>query len=383
MEHTGIPIDVELLNRIRERWSSIKLDLIRAVDKDYGVFDGGTFKGGLFATWLATEGIDWPRTPTGQLQLDQDLFRDMSKRYPKLEPLKELRHSLAELRLERLAVGPDGRNRVMLSPLGASSGRNTPSSARFVFGPAVWVRGLITPELGRALAYVDWSSQEVWIAAQLSGDRALLDAVSSGDPYLSFAKMAGLAPADATKQTHKAVRDVCKTVVLGTNYGMGAQSLAYRTGLSVLEAQDVLRRLAATFPTFTAWAEHVVNVAQLTGSLSTVFGWTVHVTGSSRPTSLRNFPMQANGAEMLRLACCLATERGVDVCAPVHDALLVEGPADEIGAVVDATRSAMAEASRAVLGGLEVGTDAEVVRWPNRYADPRGQTMWDRVTELL
>jgi hypothetical protein len=376
-------MDVELLDRIRQRWSSIKLDLIRAVDKDYGVFDGATFKSGLFAAWLAAEGIDWPRTERGYLALDQDTFRDMSKLHPQLEPLKELRHALGELRLERLAVGPDGRNRVMLSPFGASSGRNTPSSAKFVFGPSVWVRGLIRPEADRALAYVDWSSQEVAIAAKLSGDPAMLDAVISGDPYLSFAKMAGLAPADATRQTHKAIREVCKTVVLGTNYGMGAQSLAYRTGMTVLEAQDILRRLALTFPAFTAWAEHVVDVAQLTGSLSTVFGWTVHVTGSSRPTSLRNFPMQANGAELLRLACCLATERGIDVCAPVHDALLVEGPVDEIDAVVATTRSAMAEASRTVLDGLEIGTDAEVVRWPDRYADPRGTVMWDRVTELL
>ncbi len=63
------------------------------------------------------------------------------------------------------------------------------------------------------LAYVDWKSQEVAIAAQLSGDPALLDAVSSGDPYLAFAKMAGLAPMDATKQSHKAIRDVCKVCV--------------------------------------------------------------------------------------------------------------------------------------------------------------------------
>ena len=36
--------------------------------------------------------------------------------------------------------------------------------------------------------------------------------------------------------------------------------------------------------------------------------------------------MQANGAEMLRLACCLATERGIEVCAPVHDAVLICAP---------------------------------------------------------
>ena len=192
----------------------------------------------------------------------------------------------------------------------------------------------------------------------------------SGDPYLAFAKMARLAPPDATKQSHKAIRDMCKTCVLGTNYGMQAQSLAMRTGLSVIEAQDLLRRLALTFPVFTAWAEHVVDVAQLTGHLSTVFGWTLRIENVLRTTSLRNFPMQANGSEMLRLACCLATERGVDVCAPVHDALLVEGAADRMDETVAVTQAAMAEASRVVLGGLEVPTDVELIEWPDRYADP-------------
>ena len=106
MEHTGVPIDYEMLERLRAHWDDIKLDLISAIDKDYGVFEGTVFKAGLFAGYLADNGIDWPRTETGRLQLDQDTFRDMAKRYPQLEPLKELRHALSELRLEKLAVGP-------------------------------------------------------------------------------------------------------------------------------------------------------------------------------------------------------------------------------------------------------------------------------------
>src|SRR6516165_508187 len=46
-------------------------------------------------------------------------------------------------------------------------------------------------------------------------------------------------------------------------------------------------------------------------------------------------------------------------------------------------QEAMAEASRTVLGGLELGTDASVVRYPDRYADSRGEVMWDRVTRLI
>jgi DNA polymerase-1 len=383
MERTGVPVDTATLGTLRDGWELIKQDLVHAVDKDYGVYEGTTFKAGLFAAWLAGHGIAWPRLDSGQLALDGDTFRDMSKRYPMLEPLKELRHSLGQLRLAELAVGPDGRNRVLLSAFRAATGRNQPSNSKFVYGPATWIRGLIKPAEGSALAYIDWSAQEVWIAAKLSGDPALLDSVTSGDPYLAFAKRAGLAPADATRETHKALREVCKTCLLGANYGMQARSLAYRAGVSEIEAQEILRRLGAAYPVYTEWAQQVVDAGQLGGRLTTVFGWQLHVGPKARATSLRNFPMQANGAEMLRLACCLATEAGIDVCAPVHDALLIEAPAESIDDTVASAKSLMARASSIVLDGLEVGTDADVIRWPDRYADPRGAVMWSRVTELL
>jgi DNA polymerase I-like protein with 3'-5' exonuclease and polymerase domains len=163
---------------------------------------------------------------------------------------------------------------------------------------------------------------------------------------------------------------------------MQAGSLAIRTGLSEIESQDLLRRLARAFPVYTAWADHVVDVGQLTGYLSTVFGWTFR-TENARPNTLRNFPMQANGAEMLRLACCLASERGVNICAPVHDAVLIEADAGGIDEAVAVARAAMTEAAEVVLGGIKIGTDVEIIRWPDRYADPRGAVMWQRVTEIL
>jgi hypothetical protein len=94
--------------------------------------------------------------------------------------------------------------------------------------------------------------------------------------------------------------------------------------------------------------------------------------------------MQANGAEMLRIACCLATERGLEICCPIHDALLVCAPLERLDADIAATRIAMAEASRAVLTGFELDTDVKEVRHPNRYMDEkRGRTMWERVLGLV
>ena len=164
---------------------------------------------------------------------------------------------------------------------------------------------------------------------------------------------------------------------------MEAEGLARRIGQPPIVARDLLRAHHETYRTFWRWSDAAVDTAMLTGSLHSVFGWRVHVGEAPNPRSLRNFPMQANGAEMLRLACCLATERGIEVCAPVHDALVICAPLGQIMVDVAMVRSAMAEASREVLGGFEIETDASIIRWPDRYMDDRGRVMWDRVTGLL
>ncbi len=383
MEHVGVPVDLALLERLRAGWDAIKLHLVEEIDVDFGVYDGTTFKLDRFSSYLARKNIPWPRLTSGRLDLSDETFRDRALAYPELEPLRNLRHALSQMRLNDLAVGRDGRNRLLLSPFRSRSGRNQPSNTEFIFGPSAWLRGLIRPPPGHGLAYVDWSSQEVGIAAALSGDPMLIEAYRTGDPYLAFAKQIGAVPADATKASHKSVRDQYKAVVLGVNYGMGEQTLADRIERPVVEARNLLRRHRETYRTFWRWAEGAGDVAMTQGEICSAFGWPLRVGPNINPRTLLNFPMQANGAEMLRLACCLATERGIQVCAPIHDAVLICAPLDLLEADVAAMRSAMAEASRIVLDGFELGTDAEVVRYPDRYMDPRGAVMWAKVMGLL
>ena len=383
MEHVGVPIDVDSLSFIRSEWSRIKEQLISRVDTRYGVYEEESFKINKFADWLQINDIPWPRLSSGKLALDKDTFREMAKAYPAVAPLHELRHTLGELRLESLAVGSDGRNRTLLSPFSSRTGRNQPSTSKFIFGPSCWMRGLIQPTQGRALGYVDWSQQEFAVAAALSNDLNMMDAYSSGDPYLTFAKQAGAVPPDATKKSHPDERERFKVCSLAVQYGMGEHSLARKLGLPTAHGRMLLQAHRDTYRTFRQWSLAAIDHALLHGVLWTVFGWPIYVTGEVNPRSLANFPMQANGAEMLRLAACLATERGVEVCAPVHDALLVEGPADSIVDVVATTRAAMAEASAIVLNGFRLRTDAEIITWPGRYMDKRGQVLWEEIMAIV
>jgi len=389
MEHRGIPIDVPMFNHLRARWQDIQAALVAEVDARYGVFDGLTFKREKFADWLIAHNIPWPRLESGQLKMDDDTLRAMAKAYPVVAELRELRAALGKMRLfDDLAIGPDGRNRTGIMPFRARTGRNQPSNAKFIFGPSRWLRSLIKPGSGMAVAYLDYSQQEFGIAAALSGDDAMAEAYRSGDPYLAFGKQAGAIPPEGTKKTHADQRALFKACVLAVQYGMGAEALADRIGQPVDMAKRLLRLHRETYPAFWKWSEAAVDRAMLLGRLQTVFGWPIHVGPSADPMkganarSLANFPCQAHGAEMLRLACCMLVEAGIGVCAPVHDAVVVEGPADTIDEVVAQARGIMAEASKIVLGGFEIGTDAEIVKYPDRYVDEAGKDFWNTVTRL-
>jgi hypothetical protein len=383
IERTGTPIDCSALAELRLHWESIQDRLIARIDSDYGVFEGRTFKATHWEQWLEQRRMTWPRHPSGRLMLDDDTFREMARRYPSVRPIQQLRASLAQMRLSEISVGQDGRNRCLLSAFRAKTGRNQPSNTQFIFGPAVWIRELIRPQSGNALAYLDYSQQEFGIAAYLSGDKAMSQAYETGDPYLAFAKQAGAVPQDATKQSHSAIREQFKACALGMLFGMGPKALALRIGQAEAHAKELIRLHREAYPTFWKWSDSAVDFAMLIGRLPSVFGWWIHVGESVTPRTLRNFPMQANGAEMLRLACCFATEREIRVCAPVHDALLIESPIEGITNAVEAGQRAMAEASAVVLGGPMLRSDAKVILYPRRYHDERGTEMWNTVWQVL
>ncbi|HEY3323889.1 MAG TPA: DNA polymerase [Planctomycetota bacterium] len=324
-----------------------------------------------------------PQLDSGRLALDDDTFKDMARSVPAVQPIQQLRSTLNGLKNFELPVGADGRNRCLLSAFASVTGRNQPSTTKFVFGLPAYLRGLIKPPPGYALAYLDYGRQEFGIGAALSGDGTMATAYQSGDPYIEIGKMGGLLPRTATAESHPAERDLLKTVVLGVQYLMTEFGLAPRIGKSVLEARHMLDMLHRIFRKFFRWSDAVADHAFNFGTLQTVLGWTLHITDATKPRTTRNFLMQGNGAEMLRIACCLGIERGVEICAPVHDAVLIQARFEEIDIKVATMKAAMREASEFVLAGFPLVTDDKIIRYPERYGDKRGKVMWPLITNLL
>ena len=166
---------------------------------------------------------------------------------------------------------------------------------------------------------------------------------------------------------------------------MGAHTLSEYVGVSELRARELLRSHHEVFWKFWRWSDAVYDAAIATRVLKTNFGWRMRVLPTVRSGTLLNWPMQANGADMTRIACCLATQRGLKIVAPIHDAIMVEGAIKDIDDIVAELKECMTEASRVVLGGPTVRVDAKIINYPNRYVDDRdgAPELWDMTMRLL
>lgn len=151
----------------------------------------------------------------------------------------------------------------------------------------------------------------------------------------------------------------------------------------VIRTKELLRLHQETYRIFWKWSDSAVDYVMLHGKLWTIFGWTVHTGTNPNPRFLLNVLMQGNGSEMLRLVCCMVSEAGIHICAPVHDAILIEATLDKLNQVIEKTKAIMAEASAIVLAGFRLSSDAEVIRYPDRYMDERGTKMWQTVNSIL
>lgn len=401
IEARGLPIDTAFLGRLERNWPAVQAHVRCWVNRQLGfqIYDGsGVFKKEAVEQWLASRGLlaRWPRTKKDNaIELKSDELRNRAKSDSQFAVLYEATKTLGQgshgLRLE---VHSDGRARTWLNAMGTKTARCAPREpddskgfdrgGGFLFSGARWIRSLLKPSEGMAVAYLDFSGQEILIAAALSNDGNLMECYTAHDPYVRFAQLAGALPDGATKKTHPEIRAKFKTVFLGLSYSMGAESLAARLNCTVSEAAGMVAMHRKIFRKYWAWNDAVRVRAYETKEIRNVFGWRMTVHNETKPTSLTNWPIQANGSAMLAAAVIELDRAGIRVVGSVHDAFLLEAPAAEIDTAAARAAEIMAQASLLTTGGtVPCRVDAKIIRYPNRYHDDDDGGMFERIQAAL
>ena len=396
MEWSGIPIDVPLLCALQEHWAEFRVELVEKVEfeNQYNIYKktgaSYSFNYKAFDNFLVEEGFSeiWKPTKSSRRPcLEDDYLKQMAEIFPRLAPFRALRKTLSGLITLEPPVGTDGRNRSSIRAFAAKTSRNQPRTREMIMCFPAWARSLMRAEPGHALLYVDLSSAEFGIGAALSKDPEMMADYSRGDPYLSLGKRMGVLPTEATRETHGPTREALKSVCLGSQYGMGAQTLSVKLRKSLEEAKELLQLHRRAYPRYWAFTDAVIETARFEHQIWTAMDWRLNDAHLQKTNSLRNFPMQATCADILRLACCLATEAGLEVVAPFHDALLLHVSLDDVDESLEFVAGCWSRASAALLDGFElrceVNREKAAFEFPLRYLDGRQSDFFDKALAFL
>lgn len=216
------------------------------------------------------------------------------------------------------------------------------------------VREAFIAEEGNLLISADYSQIELRILACLSGDRGLIDSFLSGiDIHTRTAAEIFGVPMD--KVTSE-MRRAAKTVNFGVIYGISPFGLSEALDISTEDAKKFISGYFEKHPGIRAYIERTIADARQKGYVKTIFGRKRAVpeiknaVANTRALGERlaiNSPIQGSAADIIKIAMIALSESlGRDglltkIILQVHDELVFESPAGELGRAEELIREKM------------------------------------------
>ena len=223
---------------------------------------------------------------------------------------------------------------------------------------------------GRKLIIADYSQIELRILAEFSGDRGFIDAFNSGaDLHRVTASQVFNASLD---QVTKEQRDFAKRLNFGVVYGIGAQRFALMTGMSVSDAENILRRYFGTYRQLDTYLREAANRAVSDRQARTASGRLVRFRYdendrqqiSMTQRNGKNTPIQGTSADILKRALKLLkdelSETNAKIVNIIHDEIVVEADADEAQDVAEKVERLMCVAGQEYLRTVPVKVETEI-----------------------
>ena len=223
---------------------------------------------------------------------------------------------------------------------------------------------------GRQLIIADYSQIELRILAEFSGDRGFIDAFNSGaDLHRVTASQVFNATLD---QVTKEQRDFAKRLNFGVVYGIGAQRFALMTGLTVSDAENVLRRYFTTYRELDTYLREAANRAVNERQARTASGRLVRFRydeNDRQQVSMtqrngKNTPIQGTSADILKRALRLLkdelAESNAQIVNIIHDEIVVEADAADAQDVAAKVERIMCAAGQEYLKTVPVKVETEI-----------------------
>ena len=223
---------------------------------------------------------------------------------------------------------------------------------------------------GRRLVIADYSQIELRILAEFSGDQAFIDAFRSGADLhrVTAAQVFNVEQDQVTKEQ----RDFAKRLNFGVVYGIGAQRFSMMTGLSVTEAENVLRRYFSTYRGLDTYLRESANRAVSEKQARTGSGRLVRFNfdaSDRQQVSMtqrngKNAPIQGTSADILKRALRLLNDglrnSSAKIVNIIHDEIVVEVDQTEAPEIAQKVERAMCMAGEEYLQTVPVKVESQI-----------------------
>ena len=317
----------------------------------------------------AQYGENPPRTKTGQVSLASEFTKEYEEiggflwDYHEMDKQCRALASFTKADRNKNWLGHYMPKRHIIRPrinlLAAITGRcgSKPSSG-FIPTMGKAFRGLMDPPPGMVIGEADFANAEIFNQAKLSGDEVMLEHYLHPRVEDDYYKTLCV----DVFHDDVSMRDTYKIIALMSNYGCGEKKLASVSKKPLPFCRATLRQLKRAFKTYWRYDETCIRKCQDRGYIAFSDGWSVKYDrrNPGKATTLVNWPFQGIGAVVLRKMLFYCWKAGIQLIAPVHDALMFLAPEDKWPEVADVVRKCMLRAADEVIGpGCKVG-DVEI-----------------------
>ncbi len=348
MEYAGILIDSELLHA----QSAVLSKRLKELEDEVYQQAGAVFNiaSPLQVQEILYEKLGLPilkKTPTGQPSTSETVLQELAETYLLPQLLLEYR-SLSKLkstytdRLPEEVNSRTGRIHTSFRQAVTSTGRlssQDPNLQNIPIKTAAGrqIRQAFIAKPGYQLLSADYSQIELRIMADLSKDKALLDAFKQGlDVHrATAAEVFGIELEEVTAEQRRSA----KTINFGLLYGMSAFGLAHQLGTDRHHAQEYMDIYFKRYPGVQAYMENVRELAHMQGSVTTLYGRPLFIPEINSKNAMQrkaaeraaiNAPLQGTAADVIKLAMIKVDQwlcaSGLDarMLLQVHDELVFE-----------------------------------------------------------
>jgi DNA polymerase-1 len=223
-------------------------------------------------------------------------------------------------------VEPDGKIYADIYQIGAETGRTSCRAPNLQNQPHLpEYRECFIADKDKCMIVADWGSQEPKFAAHFSQDEGLIAALNSDEKlYVRIAREA--LDIHITKQSPEYTH--IKSTILGLFYGMSANGLSKRIGVSEEDAQHMIDRILDTYPGI---AEYMRTQKRAKDYVTSVTGRKIWLNKYSFQweRNALNAPIQGSAADAMKIAAArfMQTKPTTwELLLLVHDEIVLQVP---------------------------------------------------------